>query len=99
MGTFNLKSSEISSNYEYIDTNVVVQGSFTKNAKTGELHSLNGFCYRNNDDKPGDSIGNFGGYPAGGEIMYDLSQMKRADSNIMWDAIDAIEPHVLGTAE
>lgn len=66
---------------------------------TGKVTSINGYCYRNNDDVLGDNFGYFNGYPADDEIMYDLSQMKRADSNIVWDAIDAIEPHVLGTAE
>ena len=35
-------------------------------------------------------------YPNGNEMMYDLSQMKRADSELVWDAIEAIEAEVLG---
>ena len=44
----------------------------------------------------GDNFGYFNGYPNGDEMSYDLSQMKRADNNIVWDAIEAIELEVLG---
>ena len=43
----------------------------------------------------GDSFGYFNGYPNGNEMVYDLSQMKRADSELVWDAIEAIEAEVL----
>lgn len=99
MANFEIKSSEINSNYRFSDTNIIVTGTFSKDAITGKVTSINGYCYRNNDDVLGDNFGYFNGYPADDEISYDLSQMKRADSNIVWDAIDAIEPHVLGTAE
>ena len=47
------------------------------------------------EGEKGDNFGYFNGYPSDDEVLYDLSQMKRADSRIVWDAIDAIEAEVL----
>jgi hypothetical protein len=44
----------------------------------------------------GEYIGNFNGFPqSDGSINYDLSQMKRSDSNLVWDAIDDIEAQII----
>ena len=77
--------------------NIIVNGNFQKNAQDGKLTSISGECYRNVDGNMGDSFGYFNGYPNGNEMMYDLSQMKRADSELVWDAIEAIEEEVLPT--
>ena len=34
-----------------------------------------------------------------GEVRYSLSEMSRKDSNKVWDAIDEIEPYVMGENE
>ena len=93
---FNIISSTLNTSYNYKDV-IIVQGSFVKDATTGNLTSINGQCYRKNaQGEMGDYIGNFNGYPqADGEITYDLSQMKRSDSNLVWDAIDDIEAQVI----
>lgn len=93
---FNITSSTLNTSYNYKDV-IIVQGSYVKDAETQALQSINGSCYRKNaQGEMGDYIGNFNGYPNGdGEITYDLSQMKRADSNLVWDAIDAIEAEVI----
>ena len=93
---FNIISSTLNTSYNYKDV-IIVQGSFVKDATTGNLTSINGQCYRKNQQgEMGDYIGNFNGYPQpDGEITYDLSQMKRSDSNLVWDAIDDIESQVL----
>ena len=93
---FNITSSTLNTSYDYKDV-IIVQGSYVKDAVSGNLTSINGSCYRKNQDgSQGDYIGNFNGYPqASGEITYDLSQMKRSDSNLVWDAIDDIESQVL----
>ena len=97
MKEFNVTSSTLNSSYNYKDA-IIVQGSFVKDAATDTLQSINGSCYRiNASGQQGDYIGNFNGYPQGDEITYDLSQMKRSDSNLVWDAIDDIEAEVLGT--
>ena len=97
---FNITSSTLNSSYNYKDV-IIVQGNFVKDATTGDLTSINGQCYRiNASGQQGDYIGNFNGYPqSDGSISYDLSQMKRSDSNLVWDAIDDIEAKILGENE
>lgn len=97
MSEFVVKSSVLNSQYEFKDVNIIVNGNFQKNAQDGKLTSISGECYRNVDGNMGESFGYFNGYPNGNEMMYDLSQMKRADNNIVWDAIEAIEAEVLPT--
>lgn len=97
MSEFVVKSSTLNSQYEFKDVNIIVNGNFQKNAQDGKLTSISGECYRNVDGNMGDSFGYFNGYPNGNEMMYDLSQMKRADSELVWDAIEAIEEEVLPT--
>ena len=97
MSEFVVKSSTLNSNYEFKDVNIIVSGNFQKDAQTEALTSISGECYRNVDGNMGDSFGYFNGYPNGNEMMYDLSQMKRADSELVWDAIEAIEEEVLPT--
>ena len=95
MSEFVVKSSTLNSQYEFKDVNIIVNGNFQKNAQDGKLTSISGECYRNVDGNMGDSFGYFNGYPNGDEMVYDLSQMKRADSELVWDAIEAIEAEVL----
>ena len=95
MSEFVVKSSTLNSNYEFKDVNIIVNGNFQKNAQDGKLTSISGECYRNVDGNMGESFCYFNGYPNGNEMVYDLSQMKRADNNIVWDAIEAIEAEVL----
>lgn len=97
---FNITSSTLNSSYIYKDV-IIVQGNFGKDATTDTLTSIDGQCYRKTAaGEQGDYIGNFNGYPqSDGSISYDLSQMKRADNNLVWDAIDDIEAKVLGENE
>ena len=97
---FNIISSTLNTSYDYKDV-IIVQGSYVKDAVSDKLQSINGQCYRKNEQgEMGDYIGNFNGYPqSDGEITYDLSQMKRSDSNLVWDAIDDIESQVLPVDE
>jgi len=93
---FNITSSTLNTSYNYKDV-IIVQGNFVKDAVNNTLQSINGSCYRiNGQGEMGDFIGTFNGYPQNdGEIFYDLSQMKRSDSNLVWDAIDDIEAEIL----
>ena len=97
MSEFIIKSETKNAQYEYKDTNIIVIGNYVKNAQTDKLTSIYGDCYRNVNGVQGDNFGYFNGYPSGDEMVYDLSQMKRADSNIVWDAIDDIEAEILTT--
>lgn len=96
MGTFSITSSKIESQYSFVDDDIIVYGAFSKDGFNGELKSLNGSCYRNENGNVGAHFGDFKGTPASdGEILYDLSPMRRADKNLAWDAIDEIEPQIL----
>lgn len=96
---FTITNSTLNTQFNYKDV-IIVQGGYVKDATTNALQSINGACYRiNAQGDVGDYIGNFNGYPlSDGTISYDLSQMKRADSNLVWDAIDAIEAEIMPVA-
>ena len=100
MGTFNVISSTLNSQYEYKDANLFVTGNYSKDATTDTLQNISGSCYRiTPDGGQGDYVGNFNGYMRDGEIRYSLTEMTRKDSNDVWDAIDAIELNIIGTNE
>ena len=97
MGTFNVISSTLNSQYEYKDDNLVVNGNFAKDATTDTLQNVSGSCYRiNAQGEQGEYVGNFNGNMRNGEIKYSVSEMSRKDSNLVWTAIGEIEPYVLG---
>ena len=97
MGTFNIKSSTLNSQYDYKDANLVVNGSFAKDATNYQLQNISGSCYRiDSEGEQGDYIGNFNGYVRDGGLRYSLSEMTREDSLAVWDAIAEIEQNVLG---
>lgn len=97
MGTFTITSSNLNNGYNYKDSAVIVTGSYNKDAQTNTLQNVSGQVYRQNEQgEQGDYIGNFNGYMRDGEIRYSLSEMSRRDSNLVWDAIDGIEPYILG---
>jgi len=97
---FNITSSTLNSSYNYKDV-IIVQGNFVKDATTDAITSIQGSCYRKTaGGEQGDFFGTFNGYPqSDGEIYYDLSQMKRSDSNLVWNAIEDIEGEILGSNE
>ena len=100
MGTFKVISLILNSQYEYKGANLVVNGSFAKDATTNALQNVSGSCYRiTPDGGQGDYVGNFNGYMRDGEILYSLSEMSRKDSNKVWDAIEEIEVNILGENE
>ena len=97
MGTFTVTSSNLNNGYNYKDNAVIVTGSYNKDAQTNTLQNVSGQVYRQDaQGEQGDYIGNFNGYMRDGEIRYSMSEMSRRDSNLVWDAIDGIEPYILG---
>ncbi len=99
MGTFNITRSTLNSGYTYTDEDIMVNGSFEKDAQTNTLRSISGSCYhKTQDGQQGEVIGSFNGYPRDGKVKYSLSEMTHSDNNLVWDAIDGIEPHVLPQA-
>lgn len=77
-------------------TGIIVNGTVTKDVINGEIQSVNGTCYRPNEQgEIGENFGNFNGYLRNGELVYDISEMNRKDNNLTWDAIDEIESKIL----
>lgn len=98
MESFVIKSSTLNSNYEYKNDYVVVNGNFVKDATTNSLNNISGSVYRKDaEGEQGEYIGNFNGYMRDGEIKYSLSEMSHRDSDLVWDAIDAIEANIINT--
>ena len=95
MGTFTVTSSNLNNGYNYKDSAVIVTGSYNKDATTNTLQNVSGQVYRQNaQGEQGDYIGNFNGYMRDGEIRYSMSEMSRRDFNLVWDAIEGIEPYI-----
>ena len=97
MGTFTVTSSALNNSYEYKDNAVIVNGTYNIDNTTSTLQSVNGTVYQQNQDgEQGEYIGNFNGYMRDGVIRYSLSEMSRQQSNLVWNAIDGIEPNITG---
>ena len=102
MGNFVVKNVTSNTTYEYSDASIIVTGNYVKDANTGALQAYNGQCYRKNaQGQMGEYFGNFNGFLREGEqeVKYSMSEMSRRDSNLVWNAIDEIEPNVIGTDE
>ena len=95
MATFVIKNATNNAQFEYTSDTIKVNGSYVKDAASGKLKSINGNCFNPSDEGEGEGFGSFYGYPNGDEMVYDLSQMRRADSELVWDAIEDIEAELL----
>lgn len=95
MSEFVIKNATNNAQFEYTSDTIKVNGSFVKDAASGKLKSINGNCFHPSDEGEGEGFGSFYGYPNGDEMVYDLSQMRRADSELVWDAIEDIETELL----
>ena len=95
MKEFKITGSTLNSQFEYKNDSIIINGSITQDATNEKVQNINAQCYRKNGDSYGEGFGSFNGYPeADGGMRYDLSPMKRADSNLVWDAIDDIEAEI-----
>ena len=96
MDKFEITSSTLSSQYNFVNDEVVVNGALNKDAITDTLQNVSGTVYRKNaQGEMGEYVCNFNGYLRDGVINYSISELKRRDVNMVWDAIDAIEKHIL----
>lgn len=97
MGTFSVKNKSIRTQAEFKNDAMIVVVNFDKKDK-GVLVSYTGQCFRLTDKgQQGEFFGNFNGFSRndGKSIKYSMSEMSRQDADIVWDAIDEIEPHIL----
>ena len=100
-GTFVIKKQTNNVNYEYTNSEIIVNGNCVKDGTTDALQNINGSCYRKNQDgTQGEYFGNFTGVVrAENDIRYSMSEMSRRDANKVWDAIEEIEEAVTGKNE
>lgn len=96
MSEITITSSKINKTYELKNENIIVNGSYQTDEQSGELQTVQGSCYRNQDGNMGAYIGNFMGTTRDGEVKYSLSEMSRRDSMMVWDAIDELEAFING---
>lgn len=100
MGNFKVISETKNTQYGYDNTDVIVNGNYNTNTKDGVVTNISGSVYRKNSSgEQGEYIGNFNGQMRNDEMKYSLSEMSRADSNLVWTAIDDIETYILGENE
>jgi hypothetical protein len=94
-GTIEIKSQTSNVQYEYKTSTFMIQGAVSKDALSDQLQSINGSCYRLNEQGgTSEFFGNFNGYMSGDSGMrYSVSEMSRRDALAVWDAIDEIEAH------
>ena len=97
MGTIKVTSATLNSNYTYESENLFINGTYQKDAKSDELKTISGTCYKPKDgNQTGEYIGNFNGRNDSGTMKYSLSDMTRQDTIVVMDAIDEIEKFING---
>ena len=95
MGTITITSSTLNTSFNYKNDQLIINGTFQKDAKSGELQNINGSCYKPAPSgEMGEYIGNFNGNMRDGEMRYSLSDMSRRNSILVLDAIDEIEQFI-----
>lgn len=97
MGTIKVTSSTLNTNFTYENENLFINGSYQKDAKSDELKTISGTCYKPKDgSQTGEYVGNFNGRNENGTMKYSLSDMTRQDTIVVLDAIDEIEQFING---
>ena len=97
MGTIKVTSATLNTNFTYENENLFINGTYQKDAKSDELKTISGTCYKPKDGvQTGEYIGNFNGRNDSGTMKYSLSDMTRQDTILVLDAIDEIEKFING---
>lgn len=76
--------------YEFVNEDVTITGSYSKNASTGVVVNVSGGVNK----KDGEFIGSFSGYLRNGSICYTVNEMSSKDGDKVWDAIKEIEAEI-----
>ena len=88
MGTLTTTSQSLNTQAEYTGDSLKINVSYTEDATTSTLQSLNGKIFHASDNT---YAGNFNGSLNGTEIEYSLSGVKSKDFTIVISAIEDIE--------
>ena len=96
MEKFEVKSQSLTTQYEYTNDDVVVNGTYSSDKSETEVQGINGQVYRKPEGEGrGEYVGNFTGTMGTDGMEYSLSKMTRRNTNLVWDAIDGIEANIL----
>ena len=96
MSTFKVTNEVLNSQYNYNNNDVIVNGQYVTNTLSSKVQTISGQVYRKDaSGNQGEYIGNFNGTMRDDKMKYSISEMERADADIVWDAIDDIESHVI----
>jgi len=96
MENFVVKSQSLTTQYEYTNDDVVVNGTYSSDKSEAKVQGINGQVYRKPEGEGrGEYVGNFTGTMGSEGMEYSLSKMTRRNTNLVWDAIDGIEARVL----
>lgn len=96
MEKFEIKSQSLTTQYEYTNDDVMVYGNYNSDKTEADVQSVNGQVYRKPEGEGrGEVVGNFSGTMGKDGMEYSLSKMTRRNTNLVWDAIDGIEAHIL----
>ena len=96
MEKFEIKSQSLTTQYEYTNDDVMVYGNYNSDKTEADVQSVNGQVYRKPEGEGrGEVVGNFSGTKGKDGMEYSLSKMTRRNTNLVWDAIDGIEAHIL----
>lgn len=96
MEKFEIKSQSLTTQYEYENDDVNVNGTYNSDKTESEVQGINGQVYRKPEGEGrGEYVGNFTGTMGSEGMEYSLSKMTRRNTNLVWDAIDGIEARVL----
>lgn len=96
MEKFEIKSQSLTTQYEYENDDVTVNGTYNSDKTEAEVQGINGQVYRKPEGEGrGEYVGNFTGTMGEDGMEYSLSKMTRRNTNLVWDAIDGIEARVL----
>lgn len=97
MEKFEIKSQSLTTQYEYENDDVTVNGTYNSDKTEAEVQGLNGQVHRKPEGEGrGECVGNFTGTMGAEGMEYSLSKMTRRNTLLVWDAIDAIEATVIG---
>lgn len=97
MGNLVIKDSTSKTTFEYSNDKMIAQGEYEKGLQ-GKLKTVKATCFHKNEDGTiGTNFGNFNGIMRSDEkVHYSMSEMSREDSTTVWDAIDEMEPEIIG---
>lgn len=96
MEKFEIKSQNLTTQYEYENESVTVTGNYKSDKQETTVSGIDGQVFATAEGNGrGAYIGNFTGTIGSEGMEYSLSKMTRRNTNLVWDAIDGIEARVL----